>query len=138
MGEPFFPPPGARGPDPGGYREPAPAPPEPKAVATTPAVVVRPDPPAADEDDAARRAPPKLSKDEIRALLATEGARRSTLARCGKRTVVVVPIGILHTLSSVAFSSWPIVSTLVTVALGAAGLAYIAAPLWQQERDGWV
>lgn len=134
MSEPFFPPPGARTSDAGGYREPAPAPP----LATKAAVVVRPDPPAPEEDVAARPAPPKLSPDEIRALLATEGARRSTLARCGKRTIVVVPIGLLHALSSLAFASLPIVATLVSVALGAAGLAYIAAPLWRQERDGWV
>lgn len=136
MSEPFFPPPGARTSEAGGYREPAPAPP----LATKPAVVVRPDPPAPEEDApaGAKKPMPKLSKEEVQALIATSTPEESSAAaRSGKRAIILLPIGLLRSVFMALFAEWPVVGFVLTAAIVLGALAWISAPLWKQSREGW-
>jgi hypothetical protein len=102
-------------------------------------VVHRPDPPVADADGPAGGSSTaavkvKLTPDEIRALLAVEGARRPTPLQSTWRRgrVIVVPVGILGFVIDHAFGA---AGPWITLGLTLAALAYIAAPL--VRRDGW-
>lgn len=132
MSDAYFPPPrkeeDAEG---SAYRVPA-------AVTPTssprPVVVRRAD---ASDSEVEASAATKLTKDEIQALLATDASARghSPLARCGRRAVViVVPVGLLRWLAEAAFGDYALVAT---VALFLASLAWVAAPLARQKREGW-
>ncbi len=138
MGEPFFPPPKPAG-DGAGYREPAKVAEEPSPNRAA-AVVTRPDP-LVDEEPApgGKKPMPKLSPEEVRALLATEGARSSALARCGKRAVILVPVGLIRWGFAVVLGGYgEVAMMIVTIALFAGAFAWMAAPLWKQSKDGWV
>jgi hypothetical protein len=132
VSEPYFPPPG-RGPTP--YREPNGA----KGEEAPPAKVVvrRAEPPK--EEEAPARAAPKLSREEVSALLATSGATPSWGARCGKRAaVIVIPVGLIRWGLVLVFGeSAPIAATVLSGLCAIAALAWIAAPLWRQNREGW-
>ena len=95
-----------------------------------PIIVKRPEP--ADEEPAPARA--KLSAEEIRALLAVEGANRPTKTRALLRRgrVVVVPTGIISIAAHLFFGSW---APLVTIAVILLAVAWIARPLF--KKDGW-
>ncbi len=90
-------------------------------------VVHRPEPPS-DE------APPKLSREEIQALLAvTQVTTSSKWARVARRGgIAFVPTAILSTLLDAFFGWWsiPIVALLA--------LAWTVMPLMRQRRDGWI
>jgi hypothetical protein len=89
-------------------------------------VVHRPDPP--DEEVA-----PKLSRDEVRALLAvartTNGPSRRTLRRGG---VALVVSALLSTLLDALLGWWSIPIVVVVT------LLWFAIPLVRQRRDGWM
>lgn len=141
MGEPFFPPPKPAG-DGAGYREPAKVADDAAPTPTrAPAVVTRPDP-IVEEPAAApggKKPMPKLSPEEVRALLATEGASSSALARCGKRAVILVPVGLIRWGFAVVLGGYgEVAMMIVTIALFAGAFAWMAAPLWKQSKDGWV
>lgn len=106
-----------------------------------PIIVKRPEP--VDEDapkPAAKRGPggprgqAKLSPEEIRALLAVEGANRptksKTLWRRGR--VVVVPTGLISIAAHLLIGSW---APLVTIAAILLAVAWVARPLL--KKDGW-
>jgi hypothetical protein len=100
-------------------------------------IVHRPEPPP--DDDAPGAAPlakpkPKLTPDEVRALLAVETANRPTpLKRTVKRGVILVPVGLLSLLFRVVFGEYAwIAETVITLA----ALVWIARPLFAKD-DGW-
>lgn len=95
-----------------------------------PIIVKRPEP--VDEEPASARA--KLSPEEIRALLAVEGANRPTKTRALIRRgrVVVVPTGLISIAAHLFFGSW---APLVTIAAILLAVAWIARPLF--KKDGW-
>lgn len=117
-----------------------PAPDEAKPKASAPIVATERKPvevsraePIAEEPPAAG-ATPKLTADEVRALLAVEGANRPTPAGTAWRRgrVVVIPTGLISLAAHLFFGSWaPVVS--IAAILGA--IAWTARPLFR--RDGF-
>lgn len=101
-------------------------------VATEPrAVVVARAEPVTDDPPGAR---PKLTPDEVRALLAVEGASRPTASGAAWRRgrIVVIPTGLIGLAAHLFFGSWaPFVS--IAAVLGA--IAWTARPLFR--RDGF-
>ena len=121
-------------------RFPAPEEAKPKAstpVATAterkPIVVVRPEPIADDQAPAQ----PKLTSDEVRALLAVHEANRPAPAKGASAAwkrgrVIVVPTGLISLAAHAFLGSWaPVVS--IAAVLGA--IAWTARPLFR--RDGF-
>lgn len=90
-------------------------------------VVHRPEPPS-DEP------PPKLSREEVRALLAvtSTNARASAWRRTARRGgVALIPTALASTLLDALLGWWSI-PVVVVIAV-----AWVAMPLVRQRRDGW-
>ncbi len=133
MSEPFFPPPPGKKP----YREPERAPDAPAPPKT---VVHRAEPPKEEEAPIEKgKAPPKLSREEVSALLATSGTNSSVAAQCGKRAaIVVIPIGLIRWGLVLLFGeSAPVAAAILSGLCALGAIAWTAAPLWKQKRDGW-
>jgi hypothetical protein len=126
--EPHFPAPERREGDRAAEPRPRPAT-EPEAP--KPAVIVRRADPASDEP--APKAAPKLTPDEVRALLAVEGVKRSRWSRTAIRGgIIIIPTGVISLFLDMILGAYaPFVSALVV--LGA--LAWVAWPLLR--RDEW-
>lgn len=115
-----------------GPEEAKPKPSAPIAIAEKqPRVVARAEPLA---EDASAKAAPKLSPDEVRALLAVHEANRPTRgAAAWKRgRVVVIPTGLIGLAAHLFLGSW---APLVSIAATAAAIAWTARPLFR--RDGF-
>lgn len=136
MSAPFFPPP-----DP--FR--TSARPSEAPAATPRAVVQRPEP----TRDAASPVPaagkPKLTQEEIAALLAVSSSAGSRQDEGGpkkwnpRRAVVLVPIGLIDLLLDFVFDDAAMTMRwALSIALFVGGLVYVLAPLFRQKRDGWV
>lgn len=92
-------------------------------------MVSRPESPASPAEERGR---PKLSPDEIRALIAVETAQHMPWKSSARRSVVLVPIGFLgRLLYAVAGND----SLVVAVAIALLALVWIARPLFR--RDGF-
>jgi len=96
-------------------------------------VVTRAEPPEElDEKDPAAT-PTKLSKDEIKALLAVN--ETNTMTGWGKSVerfkVVVIPMGVGSSLAHLAFGWWGLGFVL------AGGLLWTLVPMARQDREGW-
>jgi hypothetical protein len=97
------------------YRVPGePAPPK------APIVVTRPEPPTSD-------ATPKLTREEIRALIAVEGAKHPPWKSSVRRSPLLLIVGLV----SQAFGSYSlVVGTVLTIA----ALVWIARPLFRRDE----
>ncbi len=94
-------------------------------------VVTRPEPPS--EEPAAGR--PKLTQDEVRALLAVTKVRTSPVKRALKRGgVLVIPTTILGIALDLALGEW---GTLVLLVVIAAGVYWSVRPLFASDRHEW-
>lgn len=95
-------------------------------------VVTRPEPPS-DEPDP--KSPPKLSKDEVRALLAVTKVRSSPTKRALKRVgILSIPTTIVGIALDLAFGEW---GTLLVLVIIAAGIFWSVRPLFAKERNDW-
>lgn len=129
MSDRFFPPPPPKGPSPEPIRA-EPTSPRPKVIVT------RPDVPAElefeEHDRRGEKGKPKLTHDEVHALLAIHEAGRprplNTPLRRGKR--IFVPIGLLCLLAHLLLGDWGWVAEIV-LTLGA--LVWIALPLLRRS-----
>ncbi len=77
---------------------------------------------------------PKLTPDEVRALLAVEGANRPTASGAAWRRgrIVVIPTGLIGLAAHLFFGSW---APFVSIAAVLAAIAWTARPLFR--RDGF-
>lgn len=100
------------------------------ATERSPVVVARPAP-IADETPPAK---PKLTPDEVRALLAVEGANRPTPAASAWRRgrVIAIPTGLISLAAHLLLGSWAPVVSIVAIL---AAIAWTARPLFR--RDGF-
>lgn len=143
MSEPFFPPPkheGTSEPEPGYRSAAARAADEAAPAPVKPVVVQRAEAPPESIAPAVKGKAPKLSKEEVQALLATAGAleKPSTAVVLGKRTWILVPVGLVSHFFGLVFGEHAAVAQLVTYGVGLVLAAlYILAPLRKQEREGW-
>lgn len=101
-----------------------------------PTIVTRPDPPPDEPDPPAKPAPkaaPKMSKEEIAALLAVtttnEGKHRERVGARAKRAAL--PALLLSVLLGYALGT---LASLLPIAIG---IAYSAWPLVTQKKSGW-
>lgn len=94
-----------------------------------PVVVTRPEPPS---DDPLAPERPKLTQDEMRALLAVSQTTQTPLKRAARRGLLAfVPMTILSIVLDALIGWWSIpVLVVITV-------AWASRPLWRQSRDGW-
>lgn len=96
-----------------------------------PVVVTRPEPPP---DDDAPLAPqrPKLTQDEMRALLAVTQTTQTPLKRAARRGLLAfVPMTILSLVLDALIGWWSVPVLVVITAVWA------TRPLWRQSREGW-
>lgn len=137
--EPFFPPP--REDEETAYRTPGErieAPASAEEPRRAPIVAQRAEPPPEDDPAPGAKKPmPMLTPDEVRSLLATTEAASSSraLARCARRSVIFVPVGLIRTFASALLGDF---ATIVSIVLFVAALAWISLPLWRRDRDGWL
>ena len=101
------------------------------APAPKPLVVTRAEAPA---DEPTAGAKPKLTADEVRALLAVDAVNRPTSWRRVFRRgrIIVVPTGILGLLAHLLLGSW---GPFVSVAITLIAIGWTARPLLR--RDEW-
>lgn len=116
---PHFPPPGRKD----AYRV------TPLATpATSPKVVTRAEPPS--DELAPPKPKPKLTRDEMRALLAVEGAKRPPWRRSLRRSAILVPATIVAHILDIVLGSWSL--AIMAVAFVAA-FVWIARPLFRRD-----
>jgi hypothetical protein len=143
--EPRFPPPQAKSAqssaDNSAYRAPAePVEPLEPPAAAAPRVVTRPEPPPDDADAAplAKKAAPKLTRDEMRALMAVTKTNATPWRSVAKRGgIVSIPTGLIGLGLDAALDHHALA---VTAVLGVVGLVWAARPLWKRDRgddEGW-
>jgi hypothetical protein len=95
-------------------------------------VVTRPEPPPEEPAPGAR---PKLTPDEVRALLAVTKVRASPLKRAAKRGgILVVPTTIAGIVLDLAFGDWGTIALLVVIG---AGIFWSVRPLFAKDRADW-
>lgn len=130
MSEKVFPKPRSSG----GYREPStPSEPALQIASRKQTVVTLADPPPPDEEEISSPEKPKLSPEEIRALLAVD--KSMTLTRWGKATnrlaFAAFPTFFVSLLADKLFGWWGIPITL------AGGVLWALWPMRKQDREGW-
>ncbi|CAN5438086.1 hypothetical protein BH09MYX1_BH09MYX1_16160 [soil metagenome] len=95
-------------------------------------VVTRPEPPA---EETPTKGAPKLSKDEVRALLAVTSTQASPMKRAAKRGgILVIPTTILGVVLDLVFGDW---GTLILLVIIAVGVYWSARPLFAKNRSDW-
>jgi hypothetical protein len=135
--EPRFPPPEAKSAANSAYRVAAEP---PAAAAPAPRVVTRPEPPpdVADAPPPAKKAAAKLTRDEVRALLAVTKTNAAPWRSVAKRGgLVTIPTTLIGLALDAVLDHHALA---VTAVLGAVGLAWALRPLWKRSRDddeGW-
>jgi len=123
----------------GGYREPStPSEPALKIESPTHTIVTRADPPPEAEEEFAAQEKPKLSHDEIKALLAVD--KSATLTRWNESSrrkatnrlaFAAFPTFFVSLVADKLFGWWGIPITL------ACGVLWALWPMRKQDREGW-
>lgn len=118
-----------------GYREPS-TPSDPAIQITAPrtqTVVTRAEPPPLDDEQMSLPEKPKLSREEIKALLAVD--KTTIMTRWGKATnrlaFAAFPTFFVSLLADKLFGWWGIPITLVC------GVLWALWPMRKQDREGW-
>jgi len=94
--------------------------------------VTRPEPPS---DEPANGSPAKLSKDEVRALLAVTKVQASPMKRAAKRGgILAIPTTILGVVLDLVLGNWGTVILLVVIA---GGIYWSIRPLFAKDRSDW-